>query len=80
MFNRNQKRFTESSGRRVSPNDRRDDLSRFGNDEYAAKYLSGVYNPEYRVHITRMKDVPEYGGEGSVSWSARTFGDASEVF
>jgi len=51
MFNRLENRFTDN-------NNWREHLPRFSNDEYLARYCSLVYNPEFRVRITRNLDYP----------------------
>ena len=35
-----------------------DDLIRFNNDDYAAKYLIPCYNPEFKVRVTFLKTIP----------------------
>jgi len=58
----------------------RDELHRFDGDEYAAKYLAGVYNPEFRVHIANLKTAPEFSSTGiCLSWGERRFDRAEEV-
>jgi hypothetical protein len=37
----------------------KENLKRFDNDEYAAKYLFNCYNPEFKMRMTKMKDKPK---------------------
>jgi hypothetical protein len=74
MFNRNGLKFTAQTNWV-------DDLSRFNDDEYAAKYLASVYNPEHRVHVARLRDTPEPSMTGiCFTWGERKFRSAEEVF
>ena len=74
MFDRSAPKFTDK-------NNWRDNLQRFGNDEYAAKYLSGVYNPEFKIRVTCPKDRPEFSMTGKgIGWSDRKFEKEEDVF
>ena len=57
------------------------EISRFGNDEYAAKYLTGVYNPEFKIHVPQPKNTPELSNTGIMfSWSTHQFKEDEQVF
>jgi hypothetical protein len=74
MFDRNRVKFT-------SQTDWEADLLRFNGDEYAAKYLANVYNPEHRTHVARLKDSPAPSMTGiCFAWGKREFHSAEEVF
>lgn len=73
MFNRQAKKFSE-----LYPKD----VARFNNDEYAAKWLTGVYNPDFRIKYV-LKDAPDVRTSiGIVNWPAqrRNITELSEVF
>ena len=73
MFNRQAKKFSE-----LYPKD----LALFNNDEYAAKWLTGIYNPEFKVKCV-LKDAPDIRTSiGIVTWpeQRRNITDLSEVF
>ena len=73
MFNRQAKKYTD-----LYPKD----PSRFNNDDYAAKWLTGIYNPEYKVKCI-LKNTPEIRVNiGIVNWpkQSRNITELSEVF
>jgi len=73
MFNRQAKKFSE-----LYPKD----LARFNNDEYAAKWLTGIYNPDFKIKCI-LKDAPDVRTTiGIVNWSEhrRNVAVLSEVF
>ena len=56
------------------------ELQRFDNDEYAAKYLAGVYNPEFKIYVHRPKDEPKLNNTGILlSWGPHTFKEGEHV-
>ena len=60
MFNRQARKFTE-----LYPKT----LETYGNDEYAAKWLTRIYNPGFKVKCV-MKDKPEIKANPNiVCWS-----------
>ena len=73
MFNRQAIKFSE-----LYPKD----PSRFNDDEYAAKWLTGIYNPEFKIKCV-LKDTPDIRTTiGIVNWpeQRRNITDLSEVF
>ena len=51
MFDRTETKFTDN-------NNWHEELHRFNNDKYYAKYCASLYNPEFRMRITRNIDYP----------------------
>ena len=55
-------------------------LPRFENDVYATKYLVGCYNPEFKIRVTFLKNVPPSKLDGVVRLNKRVFNSIKEVF
>ena len=72
--------FSSNTGKFTDKQDWRNELNRFDGDAYAAKYLTGVYNPEFRVRIVNLKTTPTFSTTGiCLSWGERRFNSAEEV-
>lgn len=73
MFNRSGRRFTDKY---------RKDASMFGGDEYAAKWLTRICDPEQLPYTGRLLDTPIIRPKLSmISWSKQNAGkNAEEIF
>ena len=74
MFDRNARKFTSSR-------DWRKDLPRFNDDEFAAMYLAGVYNPEFKIRVAKPKSTPRLSATGiCFRFGGRRFNKAEDVY
>jgi hypothetical protein len=73
MFDRNSKKFTDTR-------DWCNELPRFDEDEFLAKYLTDVFNPEFKIRIAHPKDVPNMSVTCiGFNWCKRKFNKVEEV-
>ena len=73
MFDRDAAKFSDR--------DYVDALSRFWGDEYLAKYLYGVYNPEFRIRKQSIKDAPELVSSNfMLEWGEKVFDSIEEAY